>query len=88
MTKLLVLIADVVFELLIQNLFRCQTYEGGIGGCHGVEAHGGYTFCGFAALVILNHAKLIDSDKLLKWVVSRQMAFEGGFQVKYRFVWY
>ncbi|XP_076801762.1 protein farnesyltransferase subunit beta-like [Clavelina lepadiformis] len=63
-----------------QWLVGCQTFEGGMGGCHGAEAHGGYTFCGYAALVILGHSKLIDSDRLLRWVVNRQMTLEGGFQ--------
>ena len=32
----------------------CQTYEGGIGATPGEEAHGGYTFCGLAAMVLLD----------------------------------
>lgn len=32
---------------------KCQTWEGGFGGSPGMEAHGGYTFCGIAALVLL-----------------------------------
>ncbi len=31
-----------------------QTHEGGLGGEPGNEAHGGYTYCGLAALCILN----------------------------------
>uniref|UniRef100_H2Z533 Protein farnesyltransferase subunit beta n=1 Tax=Ciona savignyi TaxID=51511 RepID=H2Z533_CIOSA len=69
-----------LFDNSPQWVVRCQTYEGGIGGAPGAEAHGGYTFCGYAALVILNHAKLVDTDKLLRWVVNRQMSLEGGFQ--------
>jgi len=61
---------------------RCQTYEGGMGGCPGAEAHGGYTFCGYAALAILGHCKLVDTDRLLRWVVNKQMKLEGGFQVR------
>ena len=37
---------------VVQYIARCQTYEGGLGGEPGNEAHGGYTFCGLAALVI------------------------------------
>lgn len=59
---------------------RCQTFEGGFGGEPGVEAHGGYTFCGVAALVLLNRLELIDQRSLLRWLVHRQMRFEGGFQ--------
>ena len=33
-----------------------QTYGRGLGGEPGNEAHGGYTFCGLAALVLVNKA--------------------------------
>jgi len=58
----------------------CQTYEGGIGGVPGVEAHGRYAFCGFAALSSLNQISLLDVDRFMHWCVSRQMEDEGGFQ--------
>lgn len=38
---------------------RCQTYEGGIGATPGEEAHGGYTFCGLAAMVLLGGVHLL-----------------------------
>jgi protein farnesyltransferase subunit beta len=41
---------------------RCQTYEGGFGGDPGHEAHGGYVFCAFAALVILGQASQGQAD--------------------------
>lgn len=44
---------------------RCQTYEGGFGGVPGVEAHGGYTFCAFAALVMLKSAPKCNLKSLL-----------------------
>uniref|UniRef100_A0AAQ5XBJ3 Protein farnesyltransferase subunit beta n=1 Tax=Amphiprion ocellaris TaxID=80972 RepID=A0AAQ5XBJ3_AMPOC len=59
---------------------RCQNWEGGLSGVPGLEAHGGYTFCGTAALVILGKEHMLDLKALLRWVVSRQMRFEGGFQ--------
>ncbi|XP_013377345.1 PREDICTED: protein farnesyltransferase subunit beta isoform X2 [Chinchilla lanigera] len=59
---------------------RCQNWEGGIGGVPGMEAHGGYTFCGLAALVILKKEYYLNLKSLLHWVTSRQMRFEGGFQ--------
>ncbi|XP_028596132.2 protein farnesyltransferase subunit beta isoform X2 [Podarcis muralis] len=59
---------------------RCQNWEGGIGGVPGMEAHGGYTFCGLAALVILKSEHVLNLKSLLHWVTSRQMRFEGGFQ--------
>lgn len=61
---------------------RCQTYEGGISADPGSEAHGGYAFCGLAALVMLQETSHIDAAKLLHWAVSRQMPLEGGFQVR------
>ncbi|CAH0551003.1 unnamed protein product [Brassicogethes aeneus] len=61
-------------------LVTCQTYEGGFAGCPGMEAHGGYSFCGLAALFILQKGHLIDYNAFLRWLVNRQMRFEGGFQ--------
>ncbi|TKW16643.1 hypothetical protein SEVIR_5G313000v4 [Setaria viridis] len=58
---------------------RCQTYEGGIAGEPDVEAHGGYTFCGLAALILLNEAEKLDLPSLIDWVAFRQ-GVECGFQ--------
>uniref|UniRef100_A0A061SE94 Protein farnesyltransferase subunit beta n=1 Tax=Tetraselmis sp. GSL018 TaxID=582737 RepID=A0A061SE94_9CHLO len=58
---------------------RCQTYEGGIGGEPGNEAHGGYTFCGVAALALLGRLDAIDLRALLRWAASCQGGVEGGF---------
>lgn len=43
----------------------CQTYEGGFSGCPGMEAHGGYAFCGISALTILGKGHLCDLQALL-----------------------
>lgn len=43
----------------------CQTYEGGFGGAPDLEAHGGYTFCGIAALALLNEGNKCDQEQLL-----------------------
>ncbi|KAF9171681.1 hypothetical protein BGX21_009152 [Mortierella sp. AD011] len=59
---------------------RCQTYEGGLGAVPGVEAHGGYAFCGLAALELLGRTDVLNLDILVKWSASRQMSLEGGFQ--------
>ncbi|KAJ8399073.1 hypothetical protein AAFF_G00414520 [Aldrovandia affinis] len=61
-------------------IVSCQNWEGGLGGVPGLEAHGGYTFCGTAAMVILGKEHMLNLKSLLRWVVSRQMRFEGGFQ--------
>ncbi|XP_062220562.1 protein farnesyltransferase subunit beta-like [Phragmites australis] len=58
---------------------RCQTYEGGIAGEPYAEAHGGYTFCGLAALILLNETKKLDLPSLIDWVAFRQ-GVECGFQ--------
>jgi prenyltransferase beta subunit len=66
-------------ELAVSYLAQCQTYEGGLGGVPHVEAHGGYTFCGAAALQLVNRLHALDVDSLLAWLARRQMAYEGGF---------
>lgn len=60
-------------------ILSCQTYEGGIAGEPGSEAHGGYTFCGLAAMILINEAHRLDLPALINWVVFRQ-GVEGGFQ--------
>ncbi|KAM7156135.1 protein farnesyltransferase subunit beta isoform 3-T3 [Molossus nigricans] len=74
------IITPDLFEGTAEWIARCQNWEGGIGGVPGMEAHGGYTFCGLAALVILKRERSVNLKNLLQWVTSRQMRFEGGFQ--------
>ncbi|NWQ92702.1 FNTB farnesyltransferase, partial [Burhinus bistriatus] len=74
------LLSPALFAGTAEWIARCQNWEGGIGGVPGMEAHGGYTFCGMAALVILRKEHLLNLRSLLHWVTSRQMRFEGGFQ--------
>ncbi|KAL0602253.1 Protein farnesyltransferase subunit beta [Plecturocebus cupreus] len=74
------IITPDLFEGTAEWIARCQNWEGGIGGVPGMEAHGGYTFCGLAALVILKKERSLNLKSLLQWVTSRQMRFEGGFQ--------
>lgn len=47
------------------TLFRCQTFDGGIGGVPGIEAHGGYAFCGLAAMEIISATDILDIPRLL-----------------------
>ncbi|VDM08565.1 unnamed protein product [Wuchereria bancrofti] len=61
-------------------VISCQTYEGGFGGERCCEAHGGYTFCGVAALMLLGKSALIHASSLYRWLANKQMKFEGGFQ--------
>ncbi|KAI9593649.1 terpenoid cyclases/protein prenyltransferase alpha-alpha toroid [Syncephalis fuscata] len=59
---------------------RCQTYEGGLGSRPGVEAHGGYTFCGLGAMLLMNQQEQLNLRSLTVWASQRQMSYEGGFQ--------
>ncbi|CAH1790767.1 unnamed protein product, partial [Owenia fusiformis] len=78
--KLTHIATEELFDKTPQWIVSCQTYEGGFAGSQGIEAHGGYSFCGIAALVLLNHQRLCDTQSLLRWTVNRQMSYEGGFQ--------
>lgn len=57
-----------------------QTYEGGLGGAPGNEAHGGYTYCGLAALMLIDQADVLDLPSLLRWLVSRQASKPAVFR--------
>ncbi|KAL6948813.1 hypothetical protein ACO0QE_001286 [Hanseniaspora vineae] len=79
--NLLGLMSEELVENSLDFLIQCQTYEGGFGGRPFEEAHGGYTFCAVASLVIivdyLHGCKktlndFIDVDMLLRWISSRQ----------------
>ncbi|KAL2082768.1 hypothetical protein ACEWY4_022586 [Coilia grayii] len=74
------IITPTLFEGTHNWILSCQNWEGGLGGVPGLEAHGGYTFCGTAAMVILGKEHMLDLKSLLRWVTSKQMRFEGGFQ--------
>lgn len=49
----------------------CQTYEGGLSCVPFGEAHGGYTFCGLAAMLILGQTDKLDLGRLLEWLTNR-----------------
>ncbi|KAL3875015.1 hypothetical protein ACJMK2_037957 [Sinanodonta woodiana] len=74
------IITPALFDGTPEWIVMCQSYEGGFGGCPGMEAHGGYSFCGLAALILLEHAKLCNIQALQRWTVNKQMSYEGGFQ--------
>lgn len=86
---------DIITPELITNtlewVVKAQTYEGGFSGIHDTEAHGGYTFCAVASLMLLlgRDAKsmadfrkslqdTIDLPNLMRWLSFRQMQLEGG----------
>lgn len=60
-------------------ILSCQTYEGGIAGEPGSEAHGGYTFCGLATMILIGEVGRLDLHRLVNWVVFRQ-GVECGLQ--------
>ncbi|XP_062151361.1 protein farnesyltransferase subunit beta [Alnus glutinosa] len=76
-------VLNILDNELVQNvgdyILSCQTYEGGIAGEPGAEAHGGYTFCGFATMILINEVNRLDLAGLLDWVAFRQ-GRECGFQ--------
>ncbi|KAH6830456.1 Prenyltransferase family protein [Perilla frutescens var. hirtella] len=76
-------VLNILDDRLIQNvgdyIVSCQTFEGGISGEPGSEAHGGYTFCGLAAMVLINEVDRLNLPGLINWVVFRQ-GIECGFQ--------
>ncbi|EHY58694.1 CAAX farnesyltransferase (FTase) subunit beta [Exophiala dermatitidis] len=74
---------ETFMDDLGEYLSRCQTYEGGIAGSPGNEAHGAYAFCATACLCLYDAPhialhKFLDVDALLSWLSSRQYAPEGG----------
>lgn len=64
-------------------LAKCQTFEGGISGAPGNEAHGAYAFCAIACLCLMHEQEkalqCLDLPALICWLSSRQYAPEGGF---------
>ncbi|XP_068303209.1 protein farnesyltransferase subunit beta-like [Pyrus communis] len=76
-------ILNILDDELVQNvgsfILSCQTYEGGISGEPGAEAHGGYTFCGVATMVLINQVNRLDLPGLIDWLTFRQ-GKECGFQ--------
>jgi protein farnesyltransferase subunit beta len=78
--KLLGILTPELAANTAQFIQKCQTYEGGLGGSPGVEAHGGYTFCGLAAADLVDATSSLNVGKMWQWAVERQMSYEGGFQ--------
>jgi protein farnesyltransferase subunit beta len=71
---------EELLEYVVENIKKCQTFEGGLGPEPYNEAHGGYSFCGIATLVLLNKLESIDIKRFILWLVNKQMTVEGGFQ--------
>ncbi len=61
---------------------RALSHEGGAGGDPGNEAHGGYTYCGLAALALLRAAGAagsapVDAHATVRWLALRQTRWGG-----------
>ncbi|XP_021811003.1 protein farnesyltransferase subunit beta-like isoform X1 [Prunus avium] len=76
-------ILNILDDELVQNvgnyILSCQTYEGGISAEPGTEAHGGYTFCGVATMIMINQVNQLDLPRLIDWLVFQQ-GKECGFK--------
>ena len=70
---------DPLTKGVVEYVKNCQNYEGGFAPEPFCEAHGGYTYCAVAILVLLKKLNEIDVNALLRYIVSRQMTKEGGF---------
>lgn len=65
---------------MVKYISECQSYEGGIGGEPGNEAHGGYTFCAYGALALIGKEEALDMELLMSWLGRMQGRVEGGFR--------
>lgn len=79
LADLLNLDKKVLLQGVAEHIASCQTYEGGIASEPFGEAHGGYSFCGFAALCCLGETHRINLERFIYWATNRQMGVEGGF---------
>jgi len=77
--SMLRLITPELTQGVAEYVRSCQNWEGGIAGEENLEAHGGYGYCGLAALAIIDEADKLDLPAFLHWAINRQMAVEGGF---------
>ena len=57
---------------IVDFISSCQSYQGGF-SCEPLgEAHGGYTYCSMASLVLLNRFDIVNLDRVLEWLSNRQ----------------
>lgn len=69
-----------MFKNTAEWIASCQTWEGGFGGCPGMEAHGGLTYCGLASLSLLGATNLINIQSLL---VCSQVLYKQIMKLKF-----
>ncbi|KAI9485896.1 MAG: geranylgeranyl transferase type-1 subunit beta-like protein [Benjaminiella poitrasii] len=65
----------------VEHIKRLQSYEHAIAQCPEQEAHGGSTFCGVAALALMDKLDkgITNKKELIEWCLLRQTE-SGGFQ--------
>lgn len=58
----------------VEYIQSCRAYDGGIALVPGQEGHGGSTFCGLAALVLMGRLDTLErKEELIHWCVHRQV---------------
>ena len=63
----------------VNHIIKLQSYEYGVAQSPGEEAHGGSTFCGVAALALMDQLDqgIVNKEALVQWCLQRQIS---GFQ--------
>merc|ERR1712008_596456 len=85
--SMLHMLTDELMERVPEYVRRCQTYEGGIAGEEGLEAHGGYSYCGLAAVCIMGKAHALDLHGFLNWAAHRQITRKEGSRAGQTNLW-
>lgn len=75
--------AGILDEELTANVgeyvLGLQSFDGGLGGEPGTEAHGGNTFCGIAGAALAGALSHLETETVVDWAAMRQCRLEGGF---------
>ncbi|KAJ3341799.1 Geranylgeranyl transferase type-1 subunit beta, partial [Kappamyces sp. JEL0680] len=51
---------------------KCQSYDGGFGLSPNLESHGASTYCALASLSLMGRLDVVDRDRAIHWLISRQ----------------
>ncbi|KAI7904846.1 terpenoid cyclases/protein prenyltransferase alpha-alpha toroid, partial [Cokeromyces recurvatus] len=73
--------SGINIDKTVEHIKQLQSYEYAMAQCPEQEAHGGSTFCGVAALALMNKLEdgIVNKQKLIEWCLFRQTS-GGGFQ--------
>jgi hypothetical protein len=79
-----------LFNKTAHWILQCQTYEGGFGGVPGMEAHGGYCFCGLVNIIILSilHFRYPDTIEFSITELVRLSRFDCILSILHTTHWY